>query len=277
MPTSRSPRQATKPPVDATRSRLIGLFILVVALAVLTVIVVVLPASTVQRLLPPFAAAEDFSGTLWHGSAGRVSVAGRDLGAVEWHLHPASLLHFAVAADVHWVKIGFVADGAVDVTRARLEVNNLTGGGPLEDLASAGVAAGWRGATHFKFKEVKLDLRNGSATLASLVGEFDVTDLVASMQVAGGANLGNFALTTANGAITPNAEAAAELVDTGGGPLAVQASIHFSVKDRTGVLSGTIRERAGAPPLLHDQLETLAQLHPRDAQGRIPVDLEFTL
>ena len=80
----------------------------------------------------------------------------------------------------------------------------------------------------------------------------------------------------ANGAITPDADASAELTDTGG-PLAVQAVLHFSAKDHTGLLSGTVKERPDAPPALRKQLESLEQLHARDAEGRIPVELEFTL
>ena len=43
------------------------------------------------------------------------------------------------------------------------------------------------------------------------------------------------------------------------------------------ILSGTLRERAEAPPALRSQLQNLAQYRGRDPQGRIPVDLEFTL
>jgi hypothetical protein len=43
------------------------------------------------------------------------------------------------------------------------------------------------------------------------------------------------------------------------------------------MLSGTVKERSDAPPALRSQLANLTQLHPRDDQGRIPVELEFTL
>jgi hypothetical protein len=45
---------------------------------------------------------------------------------------------------------------------------------------------------------------------------------------------------------------------------------------RTGMLSGTLKERPEAPMSLHNQLNNLAQLRPRDAAGRFPVELEFT-
>ena len=99
---------------------------------------------------------------------------------------------------------------------------------------------------------------------------------LASPQVAAGADLGGYSLHFADSAITPDSDATAELTDTGG-PLALDAVIRFSVKERRGMLSGTVKERADAPAALRSQLDDLAQLHARDAQGRIPVDLEFTL
>jgi hypothetical protein len=56
-------------------------------LAVLSVAIIGVPASLITRFLPPFISAQDFSGSLWHGSAGRIAVNGRDAGAVEWRLH----------------------------------------------------------------------------------------------------------------------------------------------------------------------------------------------
>ena len=94
--------------------------------------------------------------------------------------------------------------------------------------------------------------------------------------MADGESLGGYVLHVADGAITPDADATAELNDTGG-PLQVEAVIHFSAKEHTGLLSGTLKERPGAPAALLDQLRQLEQMHARDARGRIPVDLEFTL
>jgi len=58
--------------------------------------------------------------------------------------------------------------------------------------------------------------------------------------------------------------------------LEVKAVISLSSKERTGILTGTLRERAEAPAALRSDLEGIVQLRGRDAQGRIPVDLEFT-
>ena len=275
MPTSRSPKRGTRPPVETRRPRFVLPIILIVVLAVLSVAVIAVPASLVVRFLPPFISAEDFSGSLWHGSAGRIVVNGRDAGAVEWHLHPWSLLRLSVSADLHWVKGGFVADGTADVHREGFALHAVEGDGPVEDLADLGVAAGWHGMASFKFTQLKGVFAGGAATLVSAVGDVSVSKL-AYPQIADGADLGGYVLHAADGAITPDADATAELTDTGG-PLEVHATIHFTAKDHTGTLSGTVRERAGAPPALLAQVDTLTQLHARDGQGRVPVELEFTL
>ena len=94
--------------------------------------------------------------------------------------------------------------------------------------------------------------------------------------MAAGADLGGYLLRFADAAISPDSEADRRTRRhrrTAG----VDAEIHFVTKERRGMLSGTVKERDDAPPALRSQLDNLAQLRPRDAQGRIPVDLEFTL
>ena len=280
MPTSPSAKRSTssRRPVRVEppeRSSLIKPLILVVVLAVIVVTIVALPASMVRRFLPPSIVADDFSGTLWHGSAGSLTLNSRNLGAVEWHLHPAALLHLHASADVHWVKVGFVADGTADADSKSVTLTRLQGGGPLDDIADLGLGHGWRGISSFTFSEIKLALGNGDPKLVSAIGDLSVANLSSPM-VADGADIGGYTLHLANGAITPDSDASAELRDSGG-PLELQATIHLSSGGHNGMLSGTVRERPGAPASLHRDLEQLAQLHPRDASGRIPVDLEFTL
>jgi hypothetical protein len=244
-------------------------------LAVLAVAVIAVPASLVTRFLPPFISAGDFSGSLWHGSAGRITVNGRDAGAIEWRLHPLSLMRLTVSADLHWVKVGFVADGSADVNREGFALHDVEGDGLVEDLADMGVAAGWHGMASFKFTRLNGVFTDGAATLVSAVGDVSVSKL-AYPQIADGADLGGYVLHLPDGAITPNGESTAELNDAGG-PLEVHAIIHFTAKDHIGTLSGTVKERAGAPPALLAQVDNLTQLHQRDGQGRVPVELEFTL
>jgi hypothetical protein len=246
-------------------------FVLLGVVAVAAVIVVALPASVVTHFLPPTVHAEDFSGSIWHGSTGKFSVGDRPAGALEWHVHPQSLLGMAIAADVHWVKVGFVIDAAVTVDRHGLIARDVRGGGPIDDLRELGVAPGWRGTASVNFSEFKTDF----AKLLTAVGDLKVAHLT-SAQFAAGADLGSYDLVLPDGAIGADGILTAQLMDAGG-PLDAQAVVHFSPAERTGTLSGTVKERSGVPPALHEQLQNLAQLHPPDGQGRTPVDVEFTL
>jgi Type II secretion system (T2SS), protein N len=244
-------------------------------LAALAVAIGALPASMVMHFLPAAVHAEDFSGSVWHGSAGKITAMGRDAGALEWRLHPAALLRLRIAAELHWVKGGFALDGSANADRGGIEVRNLEGGGRIEDLRDLGVAQGWHGIATVNVKELKAFFSGSTASFQSAVGDIAVEDLAAP-QVAAGTDLGGYSLHFADAALSPNSEATAELVDTGG-PLAVNAEIHFFAKERRGMLSGTVKERPDAPAALRSQLADLAQLHSRDAEGRIPIDLEFTL
>src|SRR5260221_7850204 len=275
MPISRSPTRSTRPHAETRRSRFVLPVILIVVLAVLSVAVVAVPAALVTRFLPPFISAGDFSGSLWHGSAGRITVNGGDAGPVEWRLNPWSLMRLTVSADLHWVKVGFVADGSADVNREGFALHDVEGDGPVQDLADMSVAVGWRGMASFKFTKVKGVFAGGAATLVSAVGDVSVSKL-AYPQIADGVDLGGYVLHVVDGTITPNADATAELSDTGR-PLEVRATIRFTPKDHTGPPSRTGKQPPGAPPALLAQVDNLTLLHPRDGQGRVPVELEFTL
>jgi Type II secretion system (T2SS), protein N len=266
MPVSRSLNRAAKP---APRSRSYWPLILIGLAAVLAVIIAALPASIITHFLPPILHAEDFSGSLWHGSAGKVSVNARDAGALEWQLHPADLFGMAVSANLRWVKQGFVLTAAVKLDGHGLTAHDIKGSGPIEDLRDLGVAAGWHGSADINFSQLKTDFAKPLAA----VGDIRVSNLTSS-QLADGADLGGYELRLADGAVDTDGNVTTQLMDTGG-PLDVQAVIRYSAKERTGVLSGTVMERPGAPAALHGQLENLSQLRGRNPQGRIPMDLEF--
>src|SRR5271168_5426598 len=154
MPASRSPRRSAEP---AARPRSHWPLILIGIAAIAVAVVAALPATLVARCLPPTVAAEYCSGSLWHGSAGRITVNGRDAGALEWRLHPAALLGMALSADLHWVRVGFVIDAAVKIDRQGFAARDVKGGGPIEDLRGLGVAAGWHGSA-----DVHLDAVQGT-------------------------------------------------------------------------------------------------------------------
>jgi hypothetical protein len=240
----------------------------VVVLAAATVFV--LPASMITHFLPAQVRAEDFSGSLVHGAAGRLKVNAREAGAVEWRLHPLSLLRLAMVADIHWVKVGFVIDGTVELGARGFAAHDIKGGGPIENLGDLGFAAGWRGSANLAFVEARSDFRK----LDSATGKIDVANLSAA-DIAAGEDLGSYELQLAAGAVAPDGTITANLTDIGG-PVEAQAQIQYSPATRTGMLSGTLKERPEASPALRSQLNNLSQLRPRDASGRFPVELEFT-
>ena len=278
MPTSPSPRRGAKAQQPAARPAqprsLWPRLTLIGVLAVIAIVVCVLPASMITRFLPPSVQAEDFSGSVWHGSAGRISANGRPAGALEWHVHPLALARLHLVTDLHWVKGGFVLDGSADVARGHVAASGISGGGPVEDLRDFGLGAGWHGSAGVRIAELTADLSATGAALTSAIGDITVSD-VSSAQVASGANLGSYDLHFNDPASAAGADMSAALADTGG-PLAVNATLQLSMKTRTGLFSGTVKERPDASPALRSQIDNLAQLHARDAEGRLPVDLEFT-
>ena len=285
MRTSPSPRRGAKalsPAARPAQSRsLWPRLALIGVLAVIVVVVCVLPASLIARFLPPTVQAEDFSGSVWHGSAARIAINGRPAGALEWEIHPLALLRTHLVVDLHWVKGGFVLDGSADCTGTRLAASGITGGGPVEDLQDFGVAAGWRGTAGVRVTRLTADLSGTGAVLTSMIGDITVSD-VSSRQFASGANLGGYDLrfnapreSDPTPASSGGTDLSAVLNDTGG-PLAVNATLQLSMQTRSGLFSGTVKERPDIPPALRNQLDNLAQLHARDAEGRLPVDLEFT-
>jgi hypothetical protein len=243
-------------------------------LAAIAVAAIALPASLIARFLPAAVRAEDFSGSVWHGSAGRITVNARDAGSAEWRLHPEALLHLRVDADLRWVRRGFVLDGALSLDRNGLDASEVRGGGPIEDLAGLGLPAGWRGGAKIQIQELRAAFSGAAASLQAAVGEILVQNL-SSAQVAGGADLGGYSLKFAEPALSPDSELSALIADTGG-PLSVEAQIKISPKQRSALFSGTVQARPEASEALRNQLEELANLHPRDERGRLPVDVELS-
>ena len=267
MRTSRSPSRTTKPPPP---SHSIWPWILIALIAVVSVAVCVIPASVIGRFLPTIVRAEDFSGSLWHGSAGRIWIAERDAGALEWRLHPGALLHLAIDADFHWVKVGFVINGRTTIDRTGFAARDVQGAGPLQDLRDLGLDANWHGSAQIAMLEI-----TGTFTeLKSAVGRVAVAN-VSTPQLADGADWGGFTLELPPGAVAADGAVNAVLSDSGG-PLEFQGRARISPTQRIGTLAGTVKERDGAALPLRRQLADLAQMRGRDSAGRIPIDLEFT-
>jgi general secretion pathway protein N len=245
----------------------IALFSLLVIIAVVGF---ALPASLVGRFLPPPIHAEGFTGSIWHGSAARISVDSRPVGALEWRLHPLALLSSSVVADLHWVKGSTVIDGNVALDHQGFVARGVRGGGPIEDLRDLGVAPGWHGNTTLDLREIKGSFN----AISAAAGSIDVSAL-SSGSVAAGADLGSYQVTLAPDAVNVGS-ISATIKDTGG-PLEARAEFHYTPASHLGLLSGTIRERPEASQALRAELTNLTQLKPRDSAGRIRIDLEFAL
>jgi hypothetical protein len=251
-------------------ARLRWLWVLLALVGIVVGVAFALPASVVGYFLPRQVHAEDWSGTAMHGAAGKLSVNARDAGAIEWQLHPLALLRALVVMDIHWVKVGIVIDATTEIDRHGMTLRDIHGGGPIENLVDFGVAAGWHGTATVNVEQLKIDFNK----LQSAVGNVEVAD-ISSARIAAGANLGSYVLQLPPGAVAADGNITANLKDTGG-PIELQAQIRISPTARTGLFLGTLKERPDAPVAIRAELQNLAQLRPRDAQGRFPAELEFT-
>jgi general secretion pathway protein N len=250
--------------------RLFWPIVLFALLVLVVVVIIALPASLVGRFVPPPLHAEGFTGSLWHGSAARVSIDSRPVGALEWRLHPLALLSSSVVADLHWVKASTVIDGSVALDHQGFVAHGVHGGGPIEDLRDLGVAPGWHGNTTLDIREIKGSFN----AISSAAGSIDVSGL-SSSSVAAGADLGSYRVDLAPDASNPGS-ISATIEDTGG-PLEARGEIHYTPASHLGLLSGTVRERPEASQALRNELTNLTQLKPRDGAGRIPIDIEFAM
>jgi hypothetical protein len=243
----------------------------VAAVAVVTIAAVAAaPASLATQFLPPRVHADGLTGTLWHGSTERLSFDGRRAGALEWQLHPAAMLGLRIDASVQWALGAFSAHGVAAIGRSGMTVTALRGGGPIEDLASLGVPAGWHGTGDIEIERAATDF----SRITALTARVSVTDLAAT-QVARGAPLGNYVLNFPSDAVDARGTLVGSL-DDAGGPLAVHGTLSLSPFEHTGTLSATLRERPDASDALRSELEQLASMRGRDRDGRIPVDLELS-
>jgi hypothetical protein len=261
MPASRSPK--------ANSRRSFAVPVAIGACALLVVLIAALPASLAGRFLPHRIQAMDFSGSIWHGAAGKIIVNGVECGAGEWQLHPLELLRLRLGFDVHWVKGDFALAARGHLGVHGLEADSISGGGALEELQSLTGLAGWHATV-----DVAIDrLSATSSQLKAIHGDINAADLRAA-SIADGITLGAYTMhfdepNDTKGVVDGQIRDIA-------GPLEVRAQLSVSFQTHTSTLSGTARERATAPPQLRTALENLAQLRPRDSQGRIPLEIEFS-
>ena len=238
-------------------------------LLVLVVVVVALPASLVTRVLPPGVTASDLSGGLWHGAAGRLSVNGRDSGAIEWQLHPGDLPRLQLGFDATWARGTFALSGSGTLSRHGLSLSAVHGGGAIEDIAPLTGMNGWHGTAAIALDRLAADFTQ----LRALSGDIRVSGLH-NATIGADDDLGGYTLHFDPGATGPDGAIVGQLRDDGG-PLEVGATVQLDPGSRLGTLHGTVRERSQGSGALRRSIEQLAQMSPRDAQGRVPLDVEF--
>lgn len=263
MSASRSPKPATKP---ARRSY--GWLIAAALLAAVGFVVYALPASIALRFLPKDVQASDPSGSVWHGAFSQVSVRGHTVGAVEWNIHPLPLLGGKLSSQLRWIKGSFVVDAALEARGSTVRVHDVTGGGALEDLADLGLSRGWGGNAQVAIAELRIEAEKISAATGS------VTLTALKSPKFGDADIGGYELTLTPESVQPDGSAVAQVRDLGG-PLELSGTLNIVPATSLLTFSGSLKERSGVPPSLHAELDSLAQLRGRDAQGRVPLEIEF--
>lgn len=235
----------------------------------LAVLISAVPASLASRMLPSSVHATDFSGSIWHGAAGKISVNGHDAGALEWHLHPAALLQLRAGLELNWALGNFSLAAHGEVGPHGFSADRISGGGALEDLVTLTGLSGWHGTISVSTLQLTTDF----ARLKTFSGDIGVLDLHAA-SIGDDASLGGYTLhfdtaaADADGVVTG-------LISDSGGPLQVHAALRLTPQTHVVTLTGTAIERESATPALRRSMESLAQMQPRDAQGRIPLQIEF--
>lgn len=228
--------------------------------ALFVFLVALLPASVVVGFLGlPAGTASGLSGTVWTGTAERLSVEGVTLGPIRWSVRPVRLLAGQVAADVK----ATLPDGFVNGTVAlgiggRIAISNLEGAAPLSWLAPAAGASGGQLAAQFD----TLALKAGRIESAS--GTLKVAGVVLPIPTAGQQlGPGTYSVAFDAEALGPE-EPLTGLLSDAGGPLEIAGTVIFT-PPRSYELTGKAKPRPEAPPELRNALQMLGPATPEGA------------
>ena len=234
--------------------------------AFLLALLVVLPARWVGGLLPSSAQCAEWSGTIWRGQCGQltVQVPGQTpvtLESAGWKLHPLTLLRGRLMADVTIVDARGDATGRIEVTRDELLIlRGVSAHAQLDPQFPGGLPAGWRGRMEMQ----GLDLDWQANTLRRLQGEFSFVDLRDER----GHDIGSFHASFPEAAAPPFK---GQITDMGG-PLELRAMLELTT-ERNWSLNGTIAVRGGDDTGFRRYLEALGA---PDASGRYPLSATGT-
>ena len=167
----------------------------------------------------------------------------RTAGSIEWRLHPAALLRLRVAADLRWVRGGFVLDGAVSLGPRRTDRVRCPRRRSDRGSARFGVCPR-DGAAALKFKS-----RNCARRFPAPQPRFGRRGRNRRRRSCPQRRWRAARISAAIRCNSPTRRSVPTPMPTGriadtGGPLSVDAEIRVSVKRRSAMLSGTLQERA---------------------------------
>lgn len=227
--------------------------------ALLVSLVALIPARVAFGVIGiPAEAASGFSGTLWSGTAQRLSVGGVTLGPVRWSVRPLRLLTGQVAAQVE----ATLPDGFLNGTVAlgiggRIAISDLEAAAPLSWIAPAAGAAGGQVAARFDALAVK------GGRVDTAVGSLKVAGVVLPVPSAGRQlGPGTYAVEFATENLGPD-ELLTGLLSDDGGPLEIAGTVKFT-PPRSYEIDGKAKPRPDAPPELRNALQMLG---PATADG----------
>ena len=230
-------------------------------LTFVTTLVILLPARVALPLAGiPGAAASGLSGTLWNGTARRLEVAGLVLSPVSWQLQPLQLLRGLVQADVDAKLPGGFLTGRIGLgAGGSLRAAGLELTAPLQVIVPG--AAGVGPGSQLSARITELVIADGRISTA--VGTLQTAGVALPVPgPAAGMATGSYALEFAATDLPPEEPLTGLLTDTGG-PLAVQATLRFTLPG-TWEIEGTALARPDSPPELGQALQMLG---PRGPDG----------
>lgn len=231
-------------------------------ISLLVSLVALLPARLGFSLLGmPATAATGLSGTVWHGAAQRLSLAGYTLGPVRWTLKPSRLLTGQLAAAVE----ATLPDGFVNATAAvglggAVTLSDLEAAAPVAWLAPGAGAAGGQLSARFD----KLAVAKGRVVTA--IGNLKVGGVVFPLPTTGPQLApGTYSVAFDSPQLGPDELLTGALNDAGG-PLEIAGTVKITPPSSYEI-TGTAKPRPDAPPDLRNALQMLGPATPDGAHA----------
>ncbi len=232
-------------------------------LVFIAILVANLPASLAARWIPPTVSFGSLNGTLWHGEADAVRVAGLDIERIEWQLHPLALLTGRLSAQVEATGAGDHLSANVALAGDRIEAHGIDASIDVAKLAGHVLPAGWAGPARLKFDEIVfagnwIASIRGSAESGTLTGPAEVQPY-----------LGSYHLQFDQDAVAMPDVFVGHFRNLSG-PIDISGDVKI-YRARRAVVTGWVRARPGAAPVV---VADIAKLSEVDPQGRRRFSIE---